>query len=60
MAGIIKPKPSATKNETAVTTATSLGRSANGDLNRLISQAPLRLLHVLRLHDPHRFVAASL
>ena len=37
MAGIIKPKPNATKKETAVITVTSRGKSINGELNRLIA-----------------------
>ena len=37
MAGIIKPKPNATKKETAVITVTSRGKSVNGELNRLIT-----------------------
>jgi hypothetical protein len=31
IAGIINPKPTATKNEIAVSTETSLGRSLNGE-----------------------------
>ena len=37
MAGMIKPKPNATKNETAVITVTSRGKSVNGEENRLMA-----------------------
>jgi len=37
MAGMIRPKPNATKNETAVITVTSRGKSVNGELNRLMA-----------------------
>jgi len=37
MAGMMRPKPNATKNETAVITVTSRGKSVNGELNRLMA-----------------------
>ncbi len=37
MAGMIKPKPNATKKETAVITVTSRGKSVNGEENRLMA-----------------------
>lgn len=41
MAGMINPKPTATKKATAVRTETSLGNSDKGDVNLLIIRAPL-------------------
>ncbi len=41
IAGMINPKPTATKKATAVRTDTSLGSCARGDVNRLIIRPPL-------------------
>ncbi len=43
IAGIINPKPTATRKEIEVKTATSLGRSLKGDLNLILSQAFLAM-----------------
>jgi hypothetical protein len=43
IAGIINPKPTATRKDIEVNTATSLGRSLNGDLNLILSQAFLAM-----------------
>ncbi|MFM7452142.1 MAG: hypothetical protein ACKO2M_06675 [Actinomycetota bacterium] len=43
IAGIINPKPTATRKEIEVNTATSLGRSLKGDLNLILSQAFLAM-----------------
>ena len=39
IAGIINPKPTATRKEIEVNTATSLGRSLKGELNLIFNQA---------------------
>ena len=43
IAGIINPKPTATKKDIEVNTATSLGRSLKGELNLILSQAFLAM-----------------
>ena len=43
IAGIINPKPTATRKEIEVKTATSLGRSLKGDLNLILDQAFLAM-----------------
>ena len=43
IAGIINPKPTATRKDIEVNTATSLGRSLKGDLNLILSQAFLAM-----------------
>ena len=39
IAGIISPKPTATRKDIEVNTATSLGRSLKGELNLILNQA---------------------
>ena len=39
IAGIISPKPTATRKDIEVNTATSLGRSLKGEFNLILSQA---------------------
>lgn len=43
IAGIINPKPTATRKEIEVKTATSLGRSLKGELNLILDQAFLAM-----------------
>ncbi len=43
IAGIINPKPTATRKEIEVKTATSLGRSLKGELNLILNQAFLAM-----------------
>ena len=39
MAGMISPKPTATRKDIEVSTATSLGRPRKGELNLILNQA---------------------
>ena len=39
IAGIMSPKPTATRKEIEVNTATSLGRPLKGELNLILNQA---------------------
>ena len=43
IAGMISPKPTATRKEIEVNTATSLGRSLKGELNLIFNQAFLAI-----------------
>jgi hypothetical protein len=43
MAGIMSPKPTATRKDIEVNTATSLGRSLKGELNLILNQAFLAM-----------------
>jgi hypothetical protein len=42
IAGMIKPNPTATRNEIAVSTETSFGSPLNGELMRIVIPAPLQ------------------
>jgi hypothetical protein len=60
MAGIIRPNPTATRNEIAVSTETSFGSPLKGELMRMFIPAPLQQHPAAHWHGRRYLAGASL
>lgn len=60
MAGIIRPNPTATRNEIAVSTETSFGSPLKGELMRMFIPAPLQQHPAAHWHGRRYLEVASL
>jgi|DEB19_MinimDraft_3_1074340.scaffolds.fasta_scaffold60888_2 hypothetical protein len=60
MAGIIRPNPTATRNEIAVSTETSFGSPLKGELMRMFIPAPLQQHPAAHWHGRRYLAVASL